>query len=470
MPAKREKAGYGPLSGEQRSILIVCMATMFLAPFMSSALNLSITDISSEFNTGATTTTWVINAYTIGTAAFSMPLGNLADRTGRRRMIIIGTSIFLSFSLVCMLAPNIWVLIGGRLAMSVGAAFYLAGNTPLMLTYFSPDDKGRMLGITITAVYSGLALGPVIGGIINDALGWRWIFLIVIIIAVIALLAVLFKVSDDSMEAEGPMDRFGSALFVIAVSLLMMGITEANTHLWARVMLVAGIALLVVFVLHEAHTAQPVVQVRLFVGNPVYGLGNLACLLSFGACFSVGYVMAVYLENVQGMDAATAGLLMIVQPAFQAIFAPWAGRLSDRHPARFIAFIGMLVILAGLVVLCFVRVGYPVWLVIAAMAIIGVGNAFFATPNNNAVLSCVDESHYSEANSTIATMRGMGQSLSIATVGLVFSATVGNTVFTQIPPADLASAISAVMVVGVIVAIVAAACSLAHSREDKAGN
>lgn len=455
------------MTGEQRTVLAVCMLTMFLAPFMSSALNLSITDISHEFQAGATTATWVINAYTIGTAAFSMPFGHLADLYGRRRMLILGTVVFVAASIVSMCAPNIWVLIVARIVMSMGAAIYLAGNVPLMLSYFSPANRGRVLGISVTAVYVGLAAGPVLGGFINEMLGWRWIFVLGIVAAAVSIALAATRIKDDSLRPQAAFDRTGSILFVMAITSFMLGLTEVNNYAWAGLLLAGGAVLLVVFVLFERRVEHPMVQVRLFVGNPTYGFSNLASLLSFGSFFSIGYVMAIYLQNVMGIDSGTAGLIMIILPVGQMAFSAYAGRLSDRHPARIIAFSGMLAIIVGLVILSFVRVGYPLAAIMVGMAIVGVGNAFFGTPNNNAILSCTTSDHYSEANATISTMRGMGQSLSIVLVGFIFSLTVGNTVFRQISPDALAHSISVIMIVSIVIAAAAAACCLVGSKKKQ---
>ena len=452
------------MTGIQRTVIIVCMLTMFIAPFMSSALNLAITTISSEFQAGATTATWIINIYTIGTAAFSMPMGRIADLTGRRRMLIIGTFLFIGFSILCIFAPNIWVLIVARLGMSIGAGAYLAGNIPLALGYFKPQERGHVLGITVTAVYIGLALGPVLGGVINQTLGWRWIFIAGIAVAVVSLIITMTRITDDTTKPDETFDHLGSALFIISLCSLMFGLTEVTEFAWAGAFIAVGVVLLVVFIIHEARIEHPMVQVKLFVGNLTYGFSNLASLLSFGSFFSVGYVMAIYLVNVLGIDTATAGLLMIILPVGQIAFAAYAGKLSDHRSPKIISFCGMLVVAVGLAILAFVHPGFPLPIIMIAMIIIGVGNAFFASPNNNAILSCTTPAHFSEANATIATMRGIGQSLSIVIVSFIFALTIGNTVFVELDPADLAHSISVIMAVGVVIALAAAACCLVGKK------
>lgn len=451
-------------SPKQVPVLIVSLLTAFMAPFMSSALNLCITQISTDFFCGATTVTWVVNAYTLCTAAFSLPFGHLADSFGRRRMLIIGSTVFGASSLASAFAPNVYFLIAMRVVMSIGADIFLVANVPLALTYFSPKMRGRVIGVTITATFLGISLGPVLGGLINSLASWRWIFAICVAISAVVVVICLARVENDNHHDAVSLDMAGNILSVLALLALILGLEECLNYLWARVLIVVGIALLVAFVWHEKDEDHPVIQVRLFVENPAYGLSNLATLLSFGASFSVSYIMSIYLVNITGLDSMTAGLIMVCQPLMQALLATYAGKLSDRIPSYKVASFGMLVIVAGIVVLSFLGLDSSLVHVIIGLMIVGVGIAFFGSSNNNAILSCVDRSHYSEANSTISTMRGIGQSVSMVMVGIVFSLTIGNTVIAQADHVLLVQAVQAVFFVDIVVGIIAAVISMVRSK------
>lgn len=452
------------MDGKQRLVLAVAIITGFIAPFMSSAMNLSVNSIGTEFGAPATTSTWIVNSYTLATAAFSICMGRLADIRGRRRMILVGMALYGMFGALCIFAPNIYILIAGRFAMGISAAIMLSSNVPLMLTYFPPQVKGRMLGFTVSAVYVGLALGPTIGGLINDALGWRWVFVFSILVSVVAIALTMKLDSDTIDDADIPLDNKGNVLFTASILLCMVGLSELNQQPWALAALVAGVILLVVFVYVEWRTEAPVLQVRLFAGNPGYAFSNLANLLNFGATFAIGYVMAIYLQNVQGLSAGVAGLFLIVQPVMQTIVSPVAGRLSDRFSPYILSSAGLLIVTAGLVVMCFVHVETPLIVPGCGFALIGLGIGIFSSPNNNAILSCAGREHYSEANATISTMRGIGQSISLALTSFLLSINLHSTVFSQADPHLLSDVINTIVVACTVISIFSALISLVRGR------
>ena len=452
------------MTPKQRYILLVTMVAGFMAPFMSTALNLAITDISTDLACGATSATWVINAYTLSTAMFSLPFGHLADMHGRRRYIIIGTATFAASSLLSAVAPNVYVLIFARVIMSIGTSAFLAGTIPLMLTYFKPEQKGRMLGIAVVATYMGLSLGPFLGGIITVFLSWRAIFLIGTACAVASLIVTCTKIEPDNIDTQTPFDMVGALLYMAGVALFMYGLSEWSSHAFAPILCGIGAVVLVAFVVYEARQENPVVQVRLFKSNPAYGLSNFACLLSFGACFAITYTMAIFLQNVAHLSALVSGVVLVVTPVMQALLSPYSGHLADRIAPQRIAVFGMAIIVASLVVFSFIGMYSPLWAVIIGLLLIGIGNTFFSTPNNTAILSCVDRAHYSEANSTISTMRGLGQSLSIAMVSMVFSMTIGNTVIAQVQTDLLASSIHTIVLICLAIAVVALLVSIISEK------
>lgn len=453
------------MDSQQRLVLAIAIITGFIGPFMSSAMNLSVTAIGTEFDAPATVSTWIVNSYTLATAAFSICMGRIADIRGRRRMILIGMVFYGLFGLVCIFAPNIWVLVGGRFCMGVSAAIMLSSNVPLMLTYFPPQVKGRMLGLTVSSVYVGLALGPTVGGIINDVLGWHWIFVFSVVVSAVAVVMTL-RLEDDKPGQDGAsLDNRGNVLFVASIMLCMVGLSELNQQSWAPVTLVVGLLMLVAFVIVEWRTSSPVMQVRLFASNIGYAFSNLANLLNFGATYAIGYVMAIYLQNVQGLDAGVAGLLLIVQPIMQTLVSPLAGRLSDRFSPYVLSSVGLFVVTAGLVDMCFVHVGTPLYVPVAGFALIGCGIGIFSSPNNNAILTCAGRDHYSEANATISTMRGIGQSISMALTSFLMSFELGDVVFSQADPHLLSNTIGMVVAACTVISVVSAVISLARGRE-----
>lgn len=447
----------------QKTALFVAMVTSFMAPFMSAALNLSVTDISTQFNAPVDISTWVVNAYTLSTAAFSACMGSLADLRGRRKMILVGCIAFAATSALCALSPSIYLLVAFRFLTGISAAVVLAANVPLMLLYFTPQVKGRMLGISVSAVFVGLALGPTLGGVLNDTLGWRAIFVLGIVLSMLAF-AFCLRLKDDSKEASASFDHRGNTLYVIAIMLLMLGLTELTTQQWGPLVLCAGVLVLVVFVLFEWRCERPMLHVRLFTKSRAYGFSNLATMLNFAAVFAVSYTMAIYLQNVKGLDAAVAGLILIAQPLAQVVLAPVSGRLSDRFAPAAIATVGVALCTCSLGMLLTLNADTPLWFIVTALVVLGIGLGAFSAPNNNAILSCVDRSHYSEANATVSTMRGIGQTASLAFASLMLSSSLGSTIFSESDPQVLTAAIAQIMFVCFVLSVLTIAASLVRNK------
>lgn len=447
----------------QKTALFVAMVTSFMAPFMSAALNLSVTDISTQFNAPVGISTWVVNAYTLSTAAFSACMGSLADLRGRRKMILVGCIAFAATSALCALSPSIYLLVAFRFLTGVSAAVVLAANVPLMLLYFAPQVKGRMLGISVSAVFVGLALGPTLGGVLNDTLGWRAIFVLGIVLSMLAF-AFCLRLKDDSKEASASFDHRGNTLYVIAIMLLMLGLTELTTQQWGPLVLCAGVLALVVFVLFEWRCERPMLHVRLFAKSRAYGFSNLATMLNFAAVFAVSYTMAIYLQNVKGLDAAVAGLILIAQPLAQVVLAPVSGRLSDRFAPAAIATVGVALCTCSLGMLLTLTADTSLWFIVTALVVLGIGLGAFSAPNNNAILSCVDRSHYSEANATVSTMRGIGQTASLAFASLMLSSSLGSTIFSESDPQVLTAAIAQIMFVCFVLSVLTIAASLVRNK------
>lgn len=457
------------MTARQRGVLMVCLIASFFSPFMGAALNLSISDISSQFNCGATTVTWVVNAYTVALAVFVVPFGHLADLASRRKLMLWGMAAFALTTLMCALAVNIAMLIIFRVLQAVASAMVFSVNIPLLLSVFPASQRGRMLGLSVTATYTGLALGPVLGGFLNSALGWRSIFGLSLLLSIGAFLLARQNVDPDAGRREEHPDRAGNVLYVMFVTCLMLGLSNWTAGWWSKLLVLISLVLLAVFVKNELRAKEPVIQVRLFARDRAYTLSNLAALLNYGATFAISYSMSIYLQNVKGMPSSLAGLVLICQPLVMAVVSTLAGRLSDRIAPYKLATFGMLVITAGLLYLSWLRADTSLWAIIAALAVIGLGFGFFSSPNTNAVLSCVDKSHYGEANSILGTMRTLGQSSSMVLVLLIFGAYVGDTVITEADPLLLTQAICRNLQLSCVICFIGAIFSMIRSRAGRAG-
>ncbi len=439
--------------------------TSFITPFMSSSLNLSIPSISAGFSAGAVSVGWVITIFLLFSTAFSVPFGRIADLYGKKKFLLSGASVFTAASLFCGMAPNLPVLLIGRAVQGFGASMIFATATALISAIFPPSVRGRMMGISVTLTYLGLSLGPVLGGQLNHYFGWRSIFFFSTGAGMLACLAIVLILKEpehrrpDSISLDIP----GILMYLAAISMVLYGLTELTSHSFAWLILAGGILVSFLFVRHELKAPSPLLNLSLFTGNRPFALSNLAALLNYGASYSVSYVLSIYLQNVRGFTSRSAGLLLITAPAVQALFSGFAGRLSDRHSPYKLASSGMALSGLGICMLIFVKESTAMPYILFALAIIGLGFAFFSSPNTNAIMSSVDKTQFGIASSVTSTSRTLGQSSSTAMITAVFGAVIGNITFAQAAGQSIIRAMHIIFILCTLLSVLGVYCSSRRS-------
>lgn len=422
----------------QRSVLLMVVFTAFLTTFVSSALNLSIPNIESEFATNAVTVGWVVSGYTMGTAVFCVPIGKIADVIGRKKVLVAGLAAFLAFGLACMFAGSIYLLIAFRFMHGVSAACLFATNNAIALSVFPGDKRGYVLGISVGATYTGLSVGPVVGGFLNTHFGWRSILIITIINAAIALyLAVTGCPADEREAGKSVSDVPGNIIYMLMIGAFLFGFSNIESMV-GKSLIGVTVLLAVAFVMTENRADNPVIKVSMFTQDIVFTLSNIAALLNYSATFAVTYLISIYLQVVMGFSSQISGLILIAMPVVQAMFAPKMGKLSDRIPPYKLATAGMGCCVAGLVMFATLSVSSGITHVVIALLIMGAGFALFSSPNTNAIMSRVSKADYSIANSIVSTMRTVGQSFSMALVSVVVTMNLGGSALSEASPEAIA--------------------------------
>ncbi|MBQ3923963.1 MAG: MFS transporter [Firmicutes bacterium] len=454
------------MTKEQKNTLIACMTTAFITTFMGSSLNLAVPNIEAHFGVGASVVGWVVTAYMLAVSSLNVPLGKVADQTGRRRMFILAIAIFGCASIIGAFSVSIWMLLGMRLLQGMAGAMIFATNNALLMSAFPPSERGSVLGKSTAATYIGLSAGPVIGGLLNGYLGWRSIFIATGMISAIAfLIAVKGLPKRDEGMAHGRFDMKGSMLYFAMIIMILYGLTDLSIMRSARYILAAGLALSVVFVIAEKRSEDPIIRVDMFTKDRPFLCSNLAAFLNYGATFTVGYLLSMYLQLIMGFSSQKAGLILILQPAIQALFSPYMGRLSDRIAPHKLASAGMGICAAGLILLSRLNEDSPMAYVLVILVVMGFGFAVFSSPNVNAIMSRVDPKDFGVANSIVATMRNMGQSTSMAVVTIVMGILVGNAALASVPAARLMHAIHVIFAIFVVICAIGVFLSLARGKE-----
>ena len=409
----------------ERSTLIVATFTSFVTPFMISAVNVAIPDIQATFHINAVLLSWISTAYLLATAVFLVPIGKASDIFGRKKVFIIGLLLFDLASLLCGLSPNIGLLLTFRVMQGAGAAMIVTTGMAILTSVFPVERRGRAIGYYVSAVYVGLSVGPTAGGALTYHFGWRSIFYIIFPMG-LASVWITFRYLKKEWYGviERKFDFLGSALYAASLVALIYGGSELPTG-EAYMYMGAGAVFLVLFIIREKKITYPVFEVDLFEKNRVFAFSSLAALINYAATFAVTFMLSLYLQYVKGLNPQSAGLILMFQPVFQAVFSPLAGRMSDKVEPRILATTGMGLTAVSLLFFVFLKPATSIYLISANLAVLGIGFGIFSSPNMNAIMSSVEKKYFGVASGAVAAMRLLGQMLSMGIATVVFAVYMG---------------------------------------------
>src|SRR5690554_5548907 len=419
---------------KQISILSIVAITSFMGTFLISSVNIALPSIERSFGLDAISLSWVITAFLLATAMFLLPVGRWGDLTGIRKIFKAGVIIFTCASLICGFAPSGSWMILFRFIQGIGAAFTSTTGPAILVSAFPPQHRGRVLGFSTSAVYLGLAFGPFAGGLLTQYLGWRSIFFVAsafgLITTIVAFMFLGFDTPADGSKKR--LDLKGTAFYMAGLILLVYGSSQIpDTAGW--LMMGFGIVAMVVFWMLENRSAFPVLETRMFTRNRLFAFSNVAALINYSATYAIVFLLSLYLQKILNMSPREAGIVLVAQPAVMALFSPIAGRLSDRIQPRYLASLGMTMCTIGLVIFSFLTGGTPVWLIVVVLFWVGLGFAFFSSPNMNTIMSSVEKHQLGLASGTAATMRVVGQIVSMTIATLFFAGIMGNQAIESVP-------------------------------------
>jgi EmrB/QacA subfamily drug resistance transporter len=410
----------------KNSILLVATFAAFLTPFLGSAVNLALPSIGKDLNANAISLGWVISSFILSSAIFLLPFGRLADITGRKKIFSLGILLFTISTFLIIFSRNITTLIVLRIFQGLSSAMIFGTSLAIITSVFQPGERGRAMGINITATYLGLSCGPVIGGFLTQYFGWRSIFAFLVPFGIVSLILINRKIKIEWAEAAGEkFDWRGSVIYGLALSSFMYGFSRLPSSLgW--ICLVTGMFMASLFLFIEKKIPNPVFDIRLILMNRVFAFSSIAALINYSATSATGFFISLYLQYLKGLDARTAGLIMISQPIAMTLLSPVAGKLSDKKNPGIIASTGMGLTAAGLVLLCFIEATTPNYLIVLLLILMGVGFGLFSSPNSNAIMSSVEKRHLGVASGVVGTMRMVGQMMSMGIALMLISLYIGN--------------------------------------------
>ena len=430
--------------------LAIASLSSFITPFMMSSINIAMPEIGKELNADAVMLSWIAASYLLAAAVALVPFGKISDIYGRKKIFMIGMSLFTITSLLCAFSVSAPMLIFFRIFQGAGSAMCFATGIAILSSVYPVQEQGKVLGIAVAAVYIGLSCGPLFGGLLTRYLGWQSIFLINLPFGAVIILLIIFKLKDEWKDAaHQKFDLTGSIIYATAIFAFMYGISGIKILPAAMsiILILTGLVGLAVFVKWERVVSHPVFEVNLFVTNRVYAFSCLAALINYCATFAAFFLLSLYLRYIKELTPDWAGLILAVTPVIMAVFAPYSGRLSDRKEPRVIASIGMGITALGLVLLILLDKDTTLTYIIASMILLGLGIGLFSSPNINAIMSSVDKRFYGIASASVGTMRLLGQALSMGIVTLVFALFIGRA---QITPEYYPQFIKSIKVVFII--------------------
>jgi len=358
----------------KRLILFITAFASFITPFMGAAIILALPAIGKDFDASAIQLNWIVTIYLLTTAVFMLPFGRLGDIVGRKKIFMYGLILFTLTTLAITFSKSIGYFLIFRSLQGLSSAMIFGNSMAIITSVFPPGERGKAMGINITAVYVGLSSGPFLGGLLTEYFGWRSIFIVLIPIGATAALLTFRKIRVE----------------------------------WA-----------------EANSEKPLLDINLLLSNKVFSYSNLAAMIHYSATSAIGFFLSLYLQYLKGLDARTAGFILMTQPVMMAVFSIPAGKLSDRINPGYIASIGIGITAIGIFALSFIQQSTSLVFIISTLAFNGFGYALFSTPNSNAIMSSVEKKHLGVASGMLGTMRMVGQTMSLGIAMLLIALFLG---------------------------------------------
>jgi len=408
------------------TVFSIVAVGVLMATIDSSIVNVTLPVIARNFGSAlGGLVEWVVIGYLVVVAALLLTAGRVSDIVGRRASWGWGLAVFTASSALCGAAGSLEVLVGCRALQGVGSALLMAVSPAMIVGAFPPHQRGRALGLNALVVGVGISIGPTLGGVVVEHLGWRSIFYVNVPLGILGIIATVKLLPRDRPGSRGQVDWLGALLLALGLGVLTAALSFGSELGWSSKPLLGGMAIALLalagFGVHVRRVNEPVIDPGLFK-NRVFSSATASLLLSFVATFAVALLMAFYFEELRGWRADRAGLLLTPLPLASAVVSPASGALADRIGSQKLAASGMLIAAVGVASLSAIDETTGVGRLLFGLVVIGIGQAVFRAPNNSALMGSAPRDRQGVAAGVLATARVIGQSLSVAMAGALFAA------------------------------------------------
>ncbi|MEN6328824.1 MAG: MFS transporter [Methanobacteriaceae archaeon] len=408
----------------QRVTLFLVSLAAFLIPFMGSSVNLALPVIQKELVVNVIILGWIPTAFVLANAATVLPFGRLADIYGRRRIFSYGVLIYTFASFLAAFSNSGEILIFFSFLQGLGCAMIFATMVALLSSVFPMERRGEALGLYVSAVFIGLFLGPILGGVLIQYLGWRSIYLFNVPIGIILLTVLFWKLKMEWAEARGEsFDLKAAVIYALSLVAVLYGFSSLLEDL-GKVVLVAGLLGIVGFFFLERKSETPILRLEIFKGRRT-SFTALSMLSLNIAISAMATLLSLYFQSLRGLEPQFTALILAAQPLMVAILSPAIGRAADRTENRLLPLAGMILITVGLLMLAFLDPETSIFIPVLALLMVGVGQALFSSPITRIFMGSVDSKIYGTASAVFSTMIYLGQTLSLTLMLFIFAIYLG---------------------------------------------
>ena len=398
---------------------------LFMIMLDNTVVNVALPAIQRDLGVGLSELEWIVSGYALTFAALMLVGGKLADAYGRRLLFVVGIAVFTLASLACGLATSGEMLIAARIAQGAGAALMNPATLSIIAATFPPRQRGTAIGIWAGVAALALAIGPLVGGLLTDHVGWNWIFFVNVPVGIVVIAASFLLIDESRDPTHTRLDLPGLATSAIGLFALTYGLIEANTYGWGSARIVGAFAVaavtLVSFVVLERRQRAPMLDLTLF-RNRTYVGANLVVLLVALAMFGVFFFVSLYMQNVLGFSAVQTGAAFLPMTILIILVAPPAGRLSDRFGSRGLITTGMLLVAAQLFYFSRLGVDSTFWTLLPGLLLGGFGMGLTMTPGVAAATRAVPVEKSGVGSAVLNAFRQVGGSIGVALMGAIVAA------------------------------------------------
>jgi EmrB/QacA subfamily drug resistance transporter len=397
---------------------------VLMATLDGSIVNIALPTIKTELQAG-NAVQWIVIAYFLTTTGTLLIMGRIADIIGSKPVYVSGFIIFTIGSLLCGIAPGIWYLTAFRVVQGIGASMLFAVGPVIIANVFEPKDRGKALGLIGTIVATGNSLGPVLGGFLLGAMGWKSIFFVNIPLGIIAVIITIRNIPGRTATKKEYFDFPGALLFLAGAVLFLIGLYlgPLDAFGWNNsivvLCIIAGIIFLACFLFWQKKAPVPMLNFALFKRKN-YSYSIISAWLAFTATGANFFILPFYLQQILKYPPETAGFILLAGPATLSIVAPVGGFLSDRIGPRFIATVGLLITATGYFSFTFITENWDWHQIVWRNAVISLGFGLFQSPNSSRALNAAPVQLRGIGSSMLAFMRNLGLLMGVSIAAAIW--------------------------------------------------